>query len=190
LSIPASLLAAPPDDVGAQTADRYDWQALVAAVDCIAAMTECASKSSTGGSTEVWVICEHHEDFVLSVGGSVQLVSVKHREPGLGGWTRASLFAAGGVAHLFSRWLDLQELVSVRVATNAGLSNDLGPSPVFVVACGMTPQVSSRSRRSEISTMLPSASSTQLMRTSWPSSVGSKATDPPQSSSLTVCVGF
>jgi len=127
LSIPASLLAAPPDDVGAQTADRYDWQALVAAVDCIAAMTECASKSSTGGSTEVWVICEHHEDFVLSVGGSVQLVSVKHREPGLGGWTRASLFAAGGVAHLFSRWLDLQELVSVRVATNAGLSNDLGP---------------------------------------------------------------
>jgi hypothetical protein len=125
LSIPASLLAAPPDDVGAQTADRYDWQALIAAVDCIAAMSECASKSTTGGSTEVWVICEHHEDFVLCIAGAVQLVSVKHREPGLGGWTRASLFGAGGVAHLFSRWLDLEELASVRVATNAGLSQDV-----------------------------------------------------------------
>lgn len=126
LSVPAPLFVHAPDDVGAETADRYDWQALTAAVDCLAWISVRSSKDS-GPATDVRLICEHHEDYILCVGNGIELVSVKHRDLGQGAWTRATLFGAGGIAHLFRRWLILQESTSARLVTNAGLKSDVVP---------------------------------------------------------------
>ncbi|WP_194166319.1 dsDNA nuclease domain-containing protein [Mycolicibacterium sp. P9-22] len=120
MTTPNVLLVSPPDDAGAATADRYDWQALIAAVDFIATVAD-ASSGQLDQSCGIYVICEHHEDFILCVDDTIQLVSVKHRDLSQGNWTFAKIFKAGGIAHLFDRWAALSEAAQARLVTNADL---------------------------------------------------------------------
>ncbi|QCH23337.1 hypothetical protein [Mycobacteroides salmoniphilum] len=122
MSIPVTLLAPPPDDSGAETADRYDWQALTAAADYLLAVAK-EMNGSLQGSNNVKIICEHHEDFILCLNEEIQLVSVKHRDLSRGSWTFATLFTEGGIAHLFSRWSALGGKSYARLVTNAGLAS-------------------------------------------------------------------
>lgn len=121
MTVPPQLLVAAPDDAGAQTADRYDWQALTAAVDCLACVIE---HSAAGDSLreDICLICEHHEDYIVCVGDAIELVSAKHRDLSQGSWTYATLFTDGGIAHLFLRWAAFHEQVTARLVTNAGLN--------------------------------------------------------------------
>ena len=115
---------APTDDVGARTADLFDWQAAMAAADGLSLYFQAIGDTATvelnaGGR----VICEHHEDWVVVRGDEAELVSAKHREPGQGGWTTANqLMGKGGVGHLFARWHMLHKRPTCRLVTTAGLS--------------------------------------------------------------------
>lgn len=126
MTLRPALLAPAPDDAGAETADRYDWQALTAAVDCLARIADEIARQSEDPA-RIELICEHQEDYVLCVGENIELVSAKHRELSRGGWTYAALFSDGGLTHLFHRWALLDEMPSVRLVTNAALS---GPDAV------------------------------------------------------------
>ena len=95
-AVPALPLTDPPEeDAGAATADRYRFQYCCAAARLLAAI-------AAGVVCEV--ICEWHEDFlVISSDGSVEAVSVKHRDDGSAAWTIATL---GGQAGNLRRLLD------------------------------------------------------------------------------------
>jgi hypothetical protein len=82
-----------PEDAGATTAGRYRFQYCCAGARLLAAIAE--------GKACV-VICEHHEDYlVLANDGSMQAVSVKHREDHLASWSIPSLAGAdGNLGHL------------------------------------------------------------------------------------------
>lgn len=121
--MPSPLSVDAPDDVGAETADRYDWQALTAAVDCLASV---AASPLAGNAIrdDICIVCEHHEDYIVCIGDSIQLVSAKHRDLSQGSWTYATIFSDGGVAHLFHRWIAFGEALTARLVTNAGLNSD------------------------------------------------------------------
>lgn len=113
------------DDSGAHTADRYDWQAAMAAADGLALYFE--GMDTTGRlrpDCHDKIVCEWHEDWVVYRGDSVELVSGKHRDPGTGAYTTvAKLTREGGLAHLFNRWAALYETASCRLVTSGGLSS-------------------------------------------------------------------
>lgn len=82
------LSGRPPEDAGAATADRYRFQYCCAASRLLAAIAESRPCS---------VICEWHEDYlVLRDDGSIEAVSVKHREDSLPPWTLATLAGSEG----------------------------------------------------------------------------------------------
>lgn len=114
----------PPDDAGAATADRYDWQAAMAAADGLALfLNGLGDDGRLRSDCEDWVLCEWHEDWVVFSGGNVILVSCKHRDPSAGAYTTvAKLADEGGLAHLFNRWTELREKCSCRLVTSGGLS--------------------------------------------------------------------
>jgi len=71
------------------------------------------------------VICEHHEDWALSDGHAVEIVSGKHKETEVGAFTTIrSLLVDGGVLHLLDRWLALGRTPSCRLVTTAGVADD------------------------------------------------------------------
>jgi len=113
------------DDSGANTADRYDWQAAMAAADGLALYHEgLAEDGRLRPDCQDLVMCEWHEDWVLFSGSSVELVSAKHRDPSQGAYTTlAKLADDGGLAHLFNRWAALREIPLCRLVTSGGLSN-------------------------------------------------------------------
>lgn len=118
VSVPAG------DDAGARTADLYDWQAAMAAVDGLSMFAD-ALDSDGQLPTEAAgrIICEHHEDWAALRGSDAELVSAKHREPASGAWTTINqLVNDGGLAHLFSRWAALGGKPSVRLVTCAALA--------------------------------------------------------------------
>ncbi|MFG2794664.1 dsDNA nuclease domain-containing protein [Streptomyces sp. NPDC048419] len=95
-SAQAPFELAPEEDSGSDTLGRYRFQAEVAAWDCLAMLTQ---------DTIDFVVCEGHEDFVVAwADGSVELVSVKHREESQGTWPLVKLCKSGGLTHLFDRW--------------------------------------------------------------------------------------
>jgi hypothetical protein len=58
------LSTEPDDDAGADTADRYEWQAAMAAADGLALYFDAIVRGARGdGNTGI--VCEHHEDWVL-----------------------------------------------------------------------------------------------------------------------------
>jgi hypothetical protein len=112
---PDSVLAAsePAEDSGAQTQDRYYWQAQCAARMCIAMLTQQQIDQ---------VVCEWHEDHVVVFAdGQLEFVSCKHRESSRGTWSLGDLCRIGGLAHLYDRWHPFREHARARVITNAGL---------------------------------------------------------------------
>lgn len=115
---------APPDDAGAATADRYDWQAIMAAADGLALYLSALDENGQPDfSRNAQIICERHEDWVVIDGGAAELVSAKHREPSVGAFTTlAALASLGGLKHMFDRWKALQEKPTCRLVTTAGLA--------------------------------------------------------------------
>lgn len=125
---------APDEDSGSDTLGRYRYQAEVAARDCLAMLTE---------NTIDFVVCEWHEDFVVAFSdGSVELVSVKHREENQGPWTLVEL-CKNGLAHLFDRWCacECASNVRLRLATNAAMTPGKENAGTLVQMCGPEPGV-------------------------------------------------
>ncbi|MEW2267069.1 dsDNA nuclease domain-containing protein [Streptomyces sp. NPDC047868] len=128
---------APEEDSGSDTLGRYRYQAEVAARDCLAMLTQEAID---------FVVCEWHEDFVVAwTDGSVELVSVKHREGTRGPWTLPELCKDGGLTHLFDRWCacECADNVRLRLATNAALKPGKGNAGVLARMCGPEPELTS-----------------------------------------------
>lgn len=126
---------APGEDSGSETLGRYRYQAEVAARDCLAMLTQ---------DTIEFVVCEWHEDFVVAFeDGSVELVSVKHREEDQGTWSITELCKSGGLAHLFDRWCacECAPNVRLRLETNAALNPASGNAATLARMCGPQPEL-------------------------------------------------
>ena len=113
------------DDAGARTADLYDWQAAMAAADGLAILKRHLDEDPSGLSpSDLRIICEHHEDWIVQLGTQMELVSAKHREPASGPWQSISaLVTDGGLGHLFSRWCLLDRAPSIRLVTSAATAS-------------------------------------------------------------------
>lgn len=114
-----------PDDSGANTADRYEWQAAMAAADGLALYQNSLSEDGRPRpECKDRLLCEWHEDWVLLSDGNVELVSGKHRDPAAGAYTTINKLADdGGLAHLFTRWVTLDETPFCRLVTSGGLAS-------------------------------------------------------------------
>jgi hypothetical protein len=113
----------PPDDAGARTADLYEWQTIMAAADGLAMYLDAIdTDGNLVGADDCRVLCERHEDWVTLRSGDAELVSAKHPGLSFGAYTTLnSLADEGGLAHLFGRWLAMQEKATCRLVTTAGL---------------------------------------------------------------------
>jgi hypothetical protein len=118
----AVLSTMPRDDAGAETADRYEWQAAMAAADALSLYRDIIENRRSAAAGDAGVVCEHHEDWVVVVAGEAELVSGKHRDPSVAVFTTINqLLGDGGLAHLFGRWHAIGELPYCRLVTTAGL---------------------------------------------------------------------
>lgn len=114
-----------PENAGADTADRYEWQAMMATAEVLAAYFEALDEVGAFVDDSFTIVCEHHEDWVLVQGNTTEIVSGKHREASVGPFsTYRQLLAEGGLLHLFLRWEDLQQTPLCRIVTTGGLSDD------------------------------------------------------------------
>ncbi|WP_225828238.1 DUF4297 domain-containing protein [Streptomyces naphthomycinicus] len=113
-----------PDDSGANTLDRYEWQAAMAAADGLKLyLAALGADKQVKSEDDRRILCEYHEDWVALHGGNAELVSGKHRDPAAGPFrTLNQLADEGGVAHLFLRWVALKEKPTCRLATTGGLA--------------------------------------------------------------------
>lgn len=126
--VPASSLVVKTpsiDDVGAETADRFEWQAAMAAADGFRLVFDTLTESSLGRDrVKREIICEHHEDWIVTDGSAAEIVSAKHRDPARGAYTTAAKLAEdGGLRHLFCRWVLLEERVDCRLVTTGGIAS-------------------------------------------------------------------
>ena len=116
----------PPDDAGAETSDRYEWQAMMAAADVLSLYFRCLDEAGAiaeGGQFSV--ICEHHEDWCIVEADGAEIVSAKHREASVGPFSSfRQILDEGGVLHLFGRWKALGQALNCRVVTTAGSTGD------------------------------------------------------------------
>ncbi|WP_162641717.1 dsDNA nuclease domain-containing protein [Streptosporangium sp. 'caverna'] len=120
-------LGEPEEDAGALTQSRFHYQCECIIAVCIAMLVEDNIES---------VICEWHEDYIiLYKDQSIELVSVKHREPQKGPWSFAELCDRGGLLHLFRRWQRVRERAVCRISTNAGLKLGVNEAQDFAEAC-------------------------------------------------------
>jgi hypothetical protein len=126
----------PQDDAGARTADQYEWQAVMAAADGLRMYLDALDPAGRLTGTErSRLLCEYHEDWVAMRNGDAELVSAKHLGLAFGAYsTPNSLADDGGVAHLFNRWLAMQEKPTCRLVTTAGV---FGPVQKLVDLAGI-----------------------------------------------------
>ncbi|MBL1120206.1 hypothetical protein JK364_49140 [Streptomyces sp. 110] len=115
------------DDSGADTLDRYNWQASMAAADGLRLYLDALDDDGRPSpNIDSRVVCEYQEDWAAVDGDAVELVSAKHRDVTTGPFTTInSLADVGGVAHLFGRWHALNETPSCRMVTTFGLSPEV-----------------------------------------------------------------
>ncbi|MEU4041204.1 dsDNA nuclease domain-containing protein [Streptomyces antibioticus] len=126
---------APGEDGGTDTARLYRYQAEVAAQACLAMLTRDEIE---------YVVCEWHEDFVIAFkNGSVELVSVKHRQYHRTLWNVGDLCKDGGLAHLFNSWraCGSADNVRLRLTTNGALNTNKGNAAALAKMCGPEPEV-------------------------------------------------
>lgn len=124
----------PEDDAGAETADWYEWQVVMAAADGLALYVQALDANGRITDDESRIVCERHEDWVVLQGQDAELVSAKHKDPAYGAYTTLrKLFDDGGLAHLFRRWLALGAKPTCRLVTTPGLS--AGPAQNLEKAC-------------------------------------------------------
>ena len=125
---PAQILVATPqpDDAGAETNDRYDWQAALATVHILSAYFDLLGGGQVvPNDAALELICEHHEDWAITDGHDAEIVSAKHHETAFGAYTTLrKLMDEGGLHHLFERWIALQRSPRCRLVTTPGLSGD------------------------------------------------------------------
>ncbi|MGW0314712.1 hypothetical protein [Streptomyces flavidovirens] len=114
-----------PDDAGANTLDRYDWQASMAAADGLQMYLDALGPDKRLRDDEGRrILCEYHEDWVALDGDTAELVSAKHRDPSVDAYRTVNQLADdGGLAHLFLRWRALQEKPTCRLTTTGGLAS-------------------------------------------------------------------
>jgi len=123
--LPTFIPVRQANDSGAQTADRYDWQAAMAVVDAMALAASFWNPATQALTTPLTIVCEFHEDYLLTWDGKVELASVKHRDRGQPAWTIASFLDDGGLTHLFLSWIQLQrECSTVLVSTTPAASGN------------------------------------------------------------------
>ncbi len=117
------MFTVPADDAGASTADRYNWQACMAAADGLSLyMGALDDNGQLAADHGCRIVCEHHEDWIAIQSSDAELVSAKHREPSRSVFTTlGQLVTDGGLAHLFNRWHTLGERPTCRLVTTAGL---------------------------------------------------------------------
>lgn len=115
-----------PEDSGAETADRYEWQAMMATADLLALyFSRLDSAGSLVDTAEFTMLCEHHEDWAVIAGSETEIVSCKHREEGVGPLSTFRLILVdGGVLHLLDRWQGLGKTPLCRLVTSAALTGD------------------------------------------------------------------
>jgi WD40 repeat protein len=113
----------PEEDSGSDTSDRYAFQYHAAARHC------CELLRTNGPD---WVLCEWHTDYAIRQSGEHILVSVKHRDDASWRWTRARLFAEGGLNTLRRRWEDCGRPAECRLVTNSTLDSE---SNALALAC-------------------------------------------------------
>jgi len=125
---PAAALreTTPLDDAGAETADRYEWQAMMATADVLSAYFQSLNEAGAlTARADFTAICEHHEDWALISGDESEIVSAKHREASAPPFsTLRDLLVDGGVLHLLERWQTLNRTPSCRLVTTGGLSRN------------------------------------------------------------------
>lgn len=122
-----TLLSTPaPDDAGAETADRYEWQAMMATAHVLSIYLHSLDENGhLIDGAEFTIVCEHHEDWAIIKGIDAEIVSAKHREASVNPFsTVRQLFGDGGILHLFNRWSALGQTPSCRLVTTGGLSGD------------------------------------------------------------------
>ncbi|MFF9067864.1 hypothetical protein ACF09E_21185 [Streptomyces sp. NPDC014891] len=114
-----------PDDAGADTLDRYDWQASMAAADGLQMYHDAlGSEKTLQDDANRRILCEFHEDWVALKGDAAELVSAKHRDPSVDAYRTVNQLAdAGGLAHLFLRWRALREKPTCRLVTTGGIAS-------------------------------------------------------------------
>ncbi|WP_456695254.1 hypothetical protein [Aeromicrobium sp. P5_D10] len=124
----SGFLSSPaPDDSGAQTQDRFEWQAAMATADVLAMYLESLAPDGTLlADSDFQLVCEHHEDWALISSDKIEIVSAKHKETAFGAFTTvSSLLTEGGVLHLYERWVALGAKCRCRVATTAGIGAEV-----------------------------------------------------------------
>ncbi|MFF5028554.1 hypothetical protein ACFY2J_30675 [Streptomyces collinus] len=114
-----------PDDAGANTLDRYDWQASMAAADGLQLYLDALGPEKRLRSDDSRrILCEYQEDWVALDGDTAELVSAKHRDPSVDAYRTVNQLADdGGLAHLFLRWRALKEKPTCRLTTTGGLAS-------------------------------------------------------------------
>lgn len=114
-----------PDDAGANTLDRYDWQASMAAADGLQLYLDALGPDKRLRSDDSRrILCEYQEDWVALDGDLAELVSAKHRDPSVDAYRTVNQLADdGGLAHLFLRWRALEEKPTCRLTTTGGLAS-------------------------------------------------------------------
>lgn len=125
---PAQVLVttAAPDDAGAETYDRFDWQCAMATADLLSLFYSRLTASPDSGDAAVTfeLYCEHHEDWAFTKGAASEIVSAKHHEREFGTYsTLKMLLDDGGVLHLFDRWVALGKSPHCRLVTTSALSS-------------------------------------------------------------------
>ena len=113
------------DDAGAETADRYEWQSMMATADVLSLYFGCLDEAGNlAPAAEFKLICEHHEDWAVLMGDDAEIVSGKHREASIGPIsTLRQWLVEGGALHLYQRWIALQKMPMCRLVTTVGLSD-------------------------------------------------------------------
>lgn len=119
------LVTVPADDVGAATADRFYWQAMMATADVLAMYFDALeSDGSLRAGADFVVLCEHHEDWAIIRGSDAEIVSGKHREASAPPFaSMRQLLLDGGALHLYQRWVALSRSPSCRLVTTSGLTD-------------------------------------------------------------------
>ncbi|MEV6524535.1 hypothetical protein AB0M43_21485 [Longispora sp. NPDC051575] len=125
-----------PDDSGAQTADRFEWQAAMAAADGLSLLHASLSGGSLSAEADTRrIVCEYHEDWVVVCDDQAELISCKHKDPSFGAYpTLNSLLTDGGLAHLFGRWCAMEQKATCRLVTTAGLHSSKPPQALEALA--------------------------------------------------------
>ncbi|MFG3715565.1 hypothetical protein [Micromonospora sp. NPDC047730] len=116
-------LKPPPENFGAETQSRYMWQAALATIDGLKALSRVlAEHGNLAEPSDDKIICEFFGDWVLLRHGQAEIVSCIHWEPSHRPIAGVRLLGSHGLAELFRSWRAANETASCRLITNATIA--------------------------------------------------------------------